>query len=113
MTKPVGARITHEDRMVIWRHLKKNGVEFTHHTTNDDLAAAVAKFYRIPLPGAYLERLLLLRRFAHGAYAAREKDLAPSRDVPVFRPLQISREMRAALERVREIHCDDVGYRES
>ena len=113
MTRPRGAHITHEDRIVIWRHLKNQGIKVGPHTTNEELAAAVAKFYGIALPKMHLDRLLLLRRFAHGAYAARKRDLVPSRDVPVFRPLKMSREMRAALERCREIHPEDEGYLET
>ena len=105
MTRPAGATITQEDRRIIYRHLKKQGIEINKSgTNNESLAAIVARFYKIPLPVHYLDRAALLRRFAREAYAAVEKDIVPSREPIAFRPLTLTREARYALERTRELY---------
>ena len=104
MTKSTDMRISTEDRERVFRYLRHHGVAFTRHIANGDLAVVLAAHLGQKLGHHYTQRIRFVKRFAAEQEASVARVIVPSRGVPVFRPLKMSREMRAALDRVKEIY---------
>jgi hypothetical protein len=96
--------INKEARLEIIRELRRRGVDIPKHSENEKVSKELAKLLRKPAPTSFLERTSLLKGFLDKIKAERVRRIAAPQTIFKFRPLKLSKEMRLAMERSKELY---------